>query len=148
MNNIITYKNSRMVGNIGESVAISEFVKFGIPVFMPFGQNTPVDLLVCVSGKFLKIQVKTTENAKDDVMKFDIARTNGFTKERNPYLKDEVDYFFLYCIENEYKGLIEFKQLKSLTQINIRCNKPKNNQIKGINFADEYLFKKKIAEII
>lgn len=42
----ITYKNSRAVGNTGEAIALAEFVKIGLCVFMPFGQNTPIDLMV------------------------------------------------------------------------------------------------------
>ena len=144
----ITYQNSRMIGNIGESEAIAEFVKRGIPIFTPFGQNSPVDLVAYINNHFIKIQVKTTENATNGVMKFNIDRTNGFTKKHIPYSKKEVDYFFLYCIENDYKGLISYEDLKSGTQFRLRYSKTKINQIKGVNFADEYRFDKKIEGIM
>lgn len=60
----MTYNNTRSVGNIGEAIALTEMIKRNIPVFTPFGQNTPVDLLILISGKFLKVQVKTTQKIK------------------------------------------------------------------------------------
>lgn len=134
------YRNSRAVGNIGESIAISEFVKRGIPVFTPFGQNSPVDMLVYINKKFIKIQVKTTEEIKRGKMIFDICRTNGFTGENKKYTEDEVDYFFLYCVENDFKGLISFEELNPRYTLCIRCDKTKNGQVKGINNAENYQF--------
>ena len=134
------YRNSRAVGNIGESIAMAEFVKRGIPVFTPFGQNSPVDMLVYINEKFVKIQVKTTEEIKKGKMIFDICRTNGFTGENKKYTKDEVDYFFLYCVENDFKGLISFEELSPRYTLCIRCDKAKNGQTKGINDIDTYQF--------
>lgn len=143
----ITYKNSRSVGNIGESIALTEFVKKGISVFIPFGQNTPMDLISFVNGEFFKIQVKTTQKVKNGTMVFEMCRTNGFTLERTPYTADDTDFFFLYCIENNYMGLVNFNEVQGLGTLTLRVDKPKNNQIKGIRFADTYNFDNRISAI-
>lgn len=145
------YRNSREIGNIGESIAIAEFVKFGLPVFLPFGQNTPVDLLVYIKGRFLKIQVKTTEKNKDGKMLYELTRTNGFTGKHTKYKKEEVDYFFLYCMENDYRGLVSFEEINGKAQFTIRCKDAKNNQRKKINLMDDYKFEnviKELAEVV
>ncbi len=148
MSNAKMYRNSRAVGNIGESIAVSEFVKRELPVFLPFGQNTPVDILVYLNEKFLKIQVKTTEEVKNGVMEFDISRTNGFTGRRKTYEKNEVDYFFLYCVENDFRGLISYEDLNSRYSLRIRCEKTKNRQAKKINNIENYRFENKIKTLL
>lgn len=148
MSNTKMYRNSRAVGNIGESIAVSEFVKRELPVFLPFGQNTPVDILVYLNEKFLKIQVKTTEEVKNGVMEFDISRTNGFTGRRKTYEKNEVDYFFLYCVENDFRGLISYEDLNSRYSLRIRCEKTKNRQAKKINNIENYRFENKIKTLL
>lgn len=142
------YKNTRSIGNIGESVALSEFVKHDIPTFMPFGQNTPVDLIVYINNKFHKIQVKTSKKIVNGKISFDVCRTNGFTLERIPYKEDEVDYFFLYCIENNESYLIDYKQVNTKTEFTLRVEKTKNNQVKNINMAKDFIFEEKIKEIL
>ena len=136
------YVNSRMIGNVGESVAISEFVKMGVDVFIPFGQNTPVDILVLIDDEILKIQVKTTQKVKNGKMSFDLCRTNGFTGKSIPYSKNEVDYIFLYCIENDYKGIVPFSEVDGKVEFTVRVEKTKNNQVCGINYDHEYEFAK------
>ena len=139
----ITYENSRAVGNIGEAVAIAEFTKLGIPVFTPFGQNTPVDMMICVNGMYLKVQCKTTECIKNGKMEFSIARTNGFTNSKNYYTRKEVDLFFLYCIENGWTGLITFDECPSNSLI-IRVAPPLNNNKIGIKWPYMYDFHERI----
>ena len=144
----ITYNNSRSVGNIGESVALCEFTKRRIPVFIPFGQNTPVDLLIYVNDKFLKIQVKTTQKIQDGHMQFELCRTNGFTFEKYPYTDKDTDYFFLYCIENDSSYLIDIDEVKNIQTVTLRLNKPKNNQTKGIRLAENYILHKQLDNIL
>lgn len=148
MSNAKMYQNSRAVGNIGESIAISEFVKRELPVFVPFGQNSPVDILTFLNGKFVKIQVKTTEEVKNGAMEFDISRTNGFTGRRKMYEKNEVDYFFLYCVENDFRGLISYEDLNSRYSLKIRCEKAKNGQTKKINNIEKYRFENRIKTLL
>ena len=143
----ITYENSRAVGNIGEAVAIAEFSKMGIPVYIPFGQNTPVDMIIYINGMYLKVQVKTTETVKNHRhMEFSISRTNGFTNSSIPYKRDEVDLFFLYCVELDWKGLIFYDECPTHS-LNIRLDNLRNNQFKNIKRAYMYDFYYRIATL-
>ena len=58
--------NTKEIGLIGESLAITEFVKLGIPVYLPFGENTKCDLIIDIANKLYKCQVKTTERIIND----------------------------------------------------------------------------------
>lgn len=128
---------TKNLGDIGEYVAITEFLKRGLSVMKPIGDNDPFDLVIILNGEFKKIQVKTTEKVIDGSMIFRTNVTNPFKKTVRKYTADEVDYFFLYCSENNYMGLLSFSDY-SCIQTYIRVDKPKNNQVAGIKFANQY----------
>lgn len=144
----ITYNNTRKIGNIGESAALLEFTKYGIPVFFPFGQNTPIDLIILINHEFKKVQVKTTEKIIDGKIEFELCRTNGFTFKKTPYSKDDTDYFFLHCLENNSSYIIPFEEVSEIKNVTLRVDKPKNNQSKGIRYAKDYILHKKIKNIL
>lgn len=131
------YNNSTSIGNIGETSAIFQFTKRNIPVSVPFGQNTPYDLIIQIKGKLYKIQCKTAQYCQSDKMVFHITRTNGFTCSHIPYSNNEIDFFYLYCIENGYCGLMSIIE-SPIYEINLRLTKPKNNQSHNIKYAKDY----------
>ena len=142
------YNNSSTIGNIGETVALAEFAKRGIPVLIPFGQNVPYDLVVEIDGVFYRIQCKTTAKVKDGVkMLFPICRTNGFKGTHQSYTSKEVDFIFVYCIENGYMGLIPVQDVENMKSASfvIRLSISKNNQTKGIHMACDYEFDKQLG---
>lgn len=131
---------TKTIGDIGVSVVISEFLKHGINVLLPYDDNSSYDLVIYVDEKFYKVQVKTTEKAKYDgsQMSFEITKSNPYSKIDPRYISGEVDYFALYCIENEWCGLFDFNEYKP--NITFRLKKPKHNQTKNIKFASDYIF--------
>lgn len=142
------YKNSSETGNIGETMALSEFARRRIPVLIPFGQNVPYDLVIQINNKFYKIQCKTTGKVVDqDKMIFSICRTNGFTGVHSQYSKEEIDFFFLHCIENGYCGIVPIDQVKSKREFTLRLRAPKNKQFKNIKMANNFLIDSQIEKI-
>ena len=130
---------SKKIGTIGEQVLITEFVKNGVPVLLPVGDNEPFDMVVIIDGRFLKVQVKTTETIKNVAMIFCTNITNPFKKTSRKYTETEIDLFGLYCIENGYIGLLPIKECTSKETI-IRLVPPKNNQSTKIKNAETYEF--------
>ena len=49
---------TKVIGDIGTSVVISEFLKHGINVLLPYDDNSTYDIVIYVDEKFYKIQVK------------------------------------------------------------------------------------------
>ena len=140
------YDNTRVIGDIGEAFALAKFTQYGCKVSIPFTENAPYDLIVDYNGKLYKIQVKTTKNIKNGVMEFYLTRTNGFTFVNTKYNEKEADYFFLYCIENNWCGLIKISEdLPSI--ITIRIDYPKNNDLSRCRFANDYEFNRRIDEL-
>ena len=125
---------------------MSKFTKMEIPVFLPFGQNTPADMIILVNNSLKKIQVKTTKSIKNGTMQFELCRTNGFTFEKYPYDKNDTDYFFLYCIQNDKSYFISIDEVNNRKSINLRLEDTKSNQKKGIKMAEHYDFDKMFNE--
>ena len=63
------------------------------------------------------------------------------------YTENEIDYFFLYCIENGFKGLISIQEI-NCTDVVIRLTAPKNNQCNGIRMYYDYDFNYRLNELI
>lgn len=136
---------TKQVGDIGTSAAIYNFQKYGIPVAIPFDDNMPYDLIIYVNNCFYKVQVKTTLSEKNDKsMIFQTNISNPFKKINRPYEKNEVDFFFLYCIENEWCGLINFELYNKRKITIVRLEKPKNGNMEGVILADNVEFSKQI----
>lgn len=132
---------TKQIGNIGEQVLIAEFVKKGVTVLTPIGDNEPFDFVIVINDKFLKVQVKTTERVKDGTMIFCTNITNPHKKINRRYSKSEIDLFGLYCIENGYIGLLPITDYTGKDTV-IRLEKPKNNQINRVKMAENYEFER------
>ena len=141
--------DTKKIGNIGESVAISKFVKYGIPVYIPFGDNEKSDLIAEFDDKLNKIQVKTSVSASNGKMIFDLTSSTFHRKngKKHKYTSDEIDYFFCYNIERDKSFLIKSPE-KPISSIIIRYEKSLNNQTKNIHFEDDYLFENVIDSLI
>ena len=87
---------TKQIGNIGEAKVLSEFVRLGVPVYLPFGDNEKADLIADFNGKLNRIQVKTSQKIIDgDKVRFSLVsstvhRQNGV---KHIYTEDEIDYF-------------------------------------------------------
>lgn len=138
------YNNTSKTGDIGEAVAIAEFVKHGITVLTPFGQNVPYDLVFENGGRFYRVQCKTiAKTTNGETMRFHICRTNGFTGEHTAYSENDVDYFFLYCIENGYAGLVPVSEANK-REFWIRIKPPKAATSNITHAAKDYHIEKQI----
>lgn len=133
--------NSKRIGNIGEAKVLAKFVELGIPVYLPFGDNERTDLIADFNGKLNKIQVKTSIKAENGRMKFDLTSSTLHIKNgvKHIYTKDEIDYFACYNITRDKIFLIPIEKANCLSEITIRYEKPKNNQVQGINFEKDFL---------
>lgn len=130
---------TKNIGDIGTSVIISEFLKHNINVLIPYDDNSPYDLVIYVDGKFYKIQIKTTEKVKyNEYMEFSMTRTNPYKKVNVPYKEGEVDYFALYCVENDWCGLLSIDDYSKT--LRVRTKIPSNNQMKNLKFMDDLDF--------
>jgi hypothetical protein len=132
--------NSKQIGNIGEAKVLSKFIELGFPVYIPFGDNEKADLVVEFNGKLNKVQVKTSIDAKNGNVIFDLTSSTAHRKNgmRHKYTIDEVDYFALYNLCRDKIYLLKVPETPIAT-IRFRYEYPKNGQTCGVHFEDDYL---------
>lgn len=132
--------NNKHVGSIGMTKVITRFLELNYQVFTEVSDNSEIDLIaISEDNELLKIQVKTISKVFNNKMCFGFLKCRRNTKK---YIKtrytNQVDYFAVCCLENNYIGLIPFKDTLKSSSISLRINKTKNNQSKNIHYAEDY----------
>ena len=135
--------NTKTKGNIGEAVILAEFVKRGIQVAIPFGDNARYDLIADFNNKLNKIQIKycsqITEN--DSIICRSSSSKNHTTNKRLDTYENDVDYIAFYIQPWDISCLVPIEECKGKT-FTLRRILPKNNQKIGIHLVEDYLFDK------
>ena len=89
-------------------------------------------------GTLYKVQVKHANEHEDTHFSFKTRwqghNTNGYTQ--TSYTKNDIDFFATFYRGNVY--LVPVEECSGAKK-NLRIVPPKNGQVKGINFAKDYL---------
>lgn len=134
--------NTTNIGNIGYAKTISKFTELNIPVYIPFCEGGIVDLIADFNGKLNKIQVKTTKSVhKDTYMLFKTSHQDGFHGSRKKYSVNEIDYFALYCIENNALLLFPVSECNAY-DLKIRLTGKFKIKNRSMKFEENYTFEK------
>lgn len=139
-------QNTKEVGNLTELQCLTGLYELGCDVSIPFGNSQKYDLIMDWQGKLYKVQVK---HAKDNNGEFFTFNTRWQSHNRTgytqvTYTKADIDFFATF-----YKGevyLIPIEECSGASKT-IRFIPPKNGQIKGVNFAKDYLAKEVLKKL-
>lgn len=130
------------MGNKAEIVIISEFIKNGIAVSIPFGQNEPYDLLIETKQGFKSVQVKHASYRNGCVVS-DIRHRVGFSKIKYASYQGKVDYIAVWCEELDKSYLLNIADCGERTYLRLRIENPKNNScVTKVKWAKDYEFEK------
>lgn len=136
--------NSKDKGNIGESLALSEFVKRNITVSIPFGDNARYDLIADFNGKLNKIQVKYCNQKISENNSINCPCSSSLNHTTNKIYttyENEIDYFVFYLVEWDKILLVPIQDIGNKKNMMFRLDKPKNNQ-GNCNLVENYTFDK------
>lgn len=141
--------STKRIGNKAESVILSEFVKLGIPVSLPFGDNEKYDLIIETNAGFKSVQVKhgTYNNGRVDAhITF---KTGSDRLEYSKYFgNSKVDYIAIWCGQLDRSFLVPINKCDK-TILYLRVDTPKNNScISTIVWADDFDFIKVASDLI
>ena len=139
--------NTSQVGNIGEVRVLSEFVKLGIPCYLPYGDGNTCDLIAEFNGKLNRIQIKTTQSLnRAGAMEWKVTRQTGYHGNRVQYSLEDIDYFAFYCVETDIVCLVPFDSNFPSSNLSIRLDDYKGNKLPSMRFAKDYQIKNFIKE--
>ena len=135
-----------MKGSLVEIQCITEFMKLGIEVSIPYGNHARYDFIADYNGKLLKVQVKAPcKIIEGESFSIECRTTHTISKKvvHHNYTEDEIDYFATY-----YNGicyLVPIQQCSS--QKTLRLVPPASGRTQGINFAKDYELKEVLKTI-
>ena len=135
--------NSSQLGNIGEVRVLSEFVKLGIPCYIPYGDGNTIDLIAQFNNKLNRIQVKTiTSLNKAGAMEWKVTRQDGYHGSRVQYNVNDIDYFAFYCLETDVVCLVPFDENFPSSSISIRLDTYEGMRTSTMRFASDFQISK------
>ena len=130
---------TNQLGNLGEVRVLSEFIKLGIPCYLPYGDGNRVDLIPEFNGKLNRIQIKTCEHLnKAGAMEWKVSRQEGQHGNRITYNSNDIDYFAFYCVETDIVCLVPFNDNFPTNTISIRMDNFDGVRLKTMRFASDY----------
>jgi hypothetical protein len=121
----------------GELRFAAEFIRQGWSIFLPYGEDSAIDLLIEKDGIYKRIQVKTTRPIAG-VIHCRLKSSNNWQVKK--YTKKEIDYFGIYDYQNKKGYLIPIEKVVGMIDVSLRIEKTKNNQQEGVRSAEEYLY--------
>ena len=137
--------NTKHIGALAELQCITYLFNLGYDISVPFGDNCSYDFILDVNHKLYKIQAKTSRLIEPGVYKFSCCkkRINNHKNIRKFYDENEVDYYATFINDKCY--LVPFGE--SSDNKTMRFVPPKNNNVKNITFANEYLAENQINKL-
>ncbi len=140
--------NSKDKGNIGEAIVLAEFVKKGIQISIPFGDNARYDLIADFNGKLNRIQIKyCNQKIEYDGIHCPCASsTNHTTNKHYTTYNNDVDYICFYLVEWDKTLILSMEEIGTRKTITFRLTKPKNGQA-NVNYANDYLLEDFLNEL-
>lgn len=129
---------TKRIGDIGEAKVIAKLLEYpNISVSKAVTDNDKYDIVIDIEGMLFRVQTKTTEYIKDNKMEFATSVTNPYKKINTKYNRKEIDLFALYCIENDYYGIMTIDEYTSKTTV-IALDKYFNGGAKRIKYYKDF----------
>lgn len=126
--------STKLKGDIGESAALAKLTRAGFVVSIPFGDRARYDLVIEKDGNLERVQVKTARVEGGSIV-FP-ARSKAAGMPARDY-KGQVEYMAGYCPELDKLYLVPIDECGTRS-ITLRLSPSKNNQTKGVRWAEHY----------
>ncbi|HET6570211.1 MAG TPA: group I intron-associated PD-(D/E)XK endonuclease [Solirubrobacterales bacterium] len=126
------------VGHRSEAAILSQLVRQGYRVLLPFGVNQRYDMVLDNDGRLLKVQCKTGR-LKEGAIRFSAQSVqSNMNGTRTRAYSGEVDLFAVYCPDNDRVYVIPANEVPA-TGMYLRVEMPRNSQRKRVRWAEDYV---------
>jgi hypothetical protein len=130
--------NTVRIGCISELKFKAKLLELKInEIVEPITNSLPYDFAIDRGNKFIKIQVKTGRLVNGTVRFYPCSIHCNMTKITKKNYTDKIDYFGVYCPDNDGYYLISINKATKREML-LRLNPPKNNNKCNINWAKNY----------
>lgn len=138
-------RHPKATGEISEAIVISEMIKIGLVVSLPFGDNQRYDMVVDNGKGLFRCQCKTGR-LRGGAIKFNACSTRSNTKgSHKTTYQGQADLFAVWCQETGCVYVVPIpKDGGNRYEINLRVEPPRNNQVLGISQACTYELSRRV----
>lgn len=140
--------NTKAVGVITEEEIKLWFLKQGLTVSVPIGDNSRYDFIVDCNGKLIRFQSKTSNLTRTPgCINFACAsiKYNSQGSNRTKYTSQEIDYFCTLHPDTRQIYIVPVDICGN--ECNLRLIPPKNNCYKNVKMAVDYEGEKMLERI-
>lgn len=133
-------------GNSSEAVVLTEYVRAGFLVSLPFGNGASYDLVVDNGARLFKVQVKTGRMEAGCVA-FNARRHRGSKYDTfSCYREGEIDVFAVWCPDNQQLYAVPAEPPLTV-EGRLRIAGARNFQEKKIRWAKDYAWEQHVAKL-
>ena len=126
------------IGLRSEAAILSELVRRGYPVLLPFGVNQRYDLILDIDGRLIKAQCKTGRLSDGAVMFKTRSIVTSKTRNIARGYVGEADVFIVFCPETNGVYVVPVADAPAY-EMRLRIDGCRNGQRDRVNWADEYV---------
>jgi PD-(D/E)XK endonuclease len=128
-------------GAIAEMAIALRATLLGVDVFRPVTEGGRYDLIFDFGGKLWRVQCKWGSRYGDVLIARTFrARRNRYGLVRRLYTADEIDAFAIYWMEIDRCFFVPITYALDKQEVRLRLSPAKNNQRRGIHWADDFDF--------
>ena len=128
-------------GAIAEMAIALKATLLGVEVFRPAAEGGRYDLIFDLDPRLIRVQCKWASRYGDVLIgRCCRARRNRHGLVRRLYTRDEIDAFALYSLELDRCFLVPIAHAEGMQEIRLRLAPTRNNQKKGIHWAEDFDF--------
>jgi hypothetical protein len=135
-------------GAAAEAAIAAAAIELGLVVLRPLCEGGRYDLIIDLEPELLRVQCKWA-NPLEDVLSVNLATSRltpaGYV--RTTYTAAEVDAIGVYCARLGRCFLVPITEVARGRALYLRLNPTRNNQAKGIRWADDYALDAMIARL-
>jgi hypothetical protein len=135
-------------GAAAEAAITARAIELGLVVLRPLCEGSRYDLIIDLEPELLRVQCKWA-NHLDDVLSVNLTTSRltpaGYV--RTTYTAVEVDAIGVYSAELRRCFLLPIVEVAKGREIYLRLDPTRNNQARGIRWADDYAFETMIARL-
>jgi len=129
---------TKEIGDVSEAMAVAAFLRAGLTVLTPFGDNKRYDMVIERDGVFYRVQSKTAR-LKSGTLLFDACSSYCHRGRGKKNYRGDVEFFSVYAPEFDKVYVVPVKDVPK-TQGSLRVDATKNGQKNNVRWARDYEF--------
>jgi hypothetical protein len=139
----------KIVGDRSCAMVLARLLQVFDTVLLPFGEDQRYDLVIDTGENFLRVQCKTGRLRAGAIRFHACSSTYHHPHPRTAFYRQDyrgtADLFGVYCPETDGVYLVPVEEIGRNTGC-LRVESTKNNQVRGIRWAQDYEVKAGLAQ--